>query len=74
MKTKIVWNGCDSYVELDQASFRGHNVVGEKLFHGAHEFTAFEAEEIDPETLPKDADGDANFDGIFGTETGKFYK
>lgn len=74
MKTKIMWNGCDSYIEADKAEARGYDFDGEKLYKGSQEFSAFEVEEIDPETLPKGKDGDTDFDGIFGTETGKFYK
>ena len=47
---------------------------GEKLYHGAQEFTAFEATEIDPANLPKDEDGEPDFNGVFGSESGKFYK
>ena len=72
--TKIVWNGCDNYVEADQAAQRGHEFDGEKLYPGAQEFTAFEATEIDPANLPKDEDGEPDFNGVFGSESGKFYK
>jgi hypothetical protein len=72
--TMIVWNGCDNYVEANEAAQRGHNFDGEKLYHGSQEFSAFAAIEIDPESLPKDEDGDADFNGIFGSESGKFYK
>jgi len=74
MKTKIVWNGCDNYIEVGEVEARGYEFNGEKLYHGSQEFTAFDVEEIDPETLPKDEDGNADLDGIFGTESGKFYK
>lgn len=49
--TKIVWNGCDNYVEADQAAQRGYNFNGKTLFHGSQEFTAFDAIEIDPADL-----------------------
>ena len=71
--TKIVWNGCDNYIEADKATERGYQFDGLKLYHRAEEFTAFEAEEIDPADLPKDEDGEPDFNGVFGTETGKFY-
>ena len=72
--TKIVWNGCDGYVETDEAVRRGYNFDGEKLYHRADAFTSFEAVEINPADLPKDEDGELVLDGVFGTETGKFYK
>jgi hypothetical protein len=72
--TKIIWNGCDSYVEADQAAARGHDFDGELLYTQSEVFTAFEATEINPEDLPKDEDGDPDFDGVLGTETGKFYR
>jgi hypothetical protein len=71
--TKIVWNGCDNYVEADQAAQRGYDFDGENLFHGPHQFSVFEASEIKPEDIPKNDDGELNWSGIFGTETGKFY-
>lgn len=70
--TKIVWNGCDGYVEADEAARRGHNFDGVKLYHGAQEFTAFEAVEITPDDLP--TDGEPIVDGVMGTETGRFYR
>ena len=72
--TKIVWNGCDNYVEADQAKRLGYNFDGEKLFHGAKEFMAFEAVEIFLESLPKDDDGEPDLNGVFGSESGNFYK
>lgn len=71
--TKIVWNGCDNYVEADQAEQRGYDFDGEKLYHGAQEFMAFDATEIDPKDLPNDEDGEPGFNGVFGSERGKFY-
>lgn len=72
--TKIVWNGCDGYVEADEAVQRGYNFDGSNLYNGYQEFTAFEATQIDPDSLPKDEDGEPEFNGIFGSESGKFYK
>ena len=72
--TKIVWNGCDVYVEADEAVSRGYDCDGEKLYHGAQEFTAFEAVEIKILDLPKDEDGEPIIDGVLGSETGRFYK
>lgn len=72
--TKIVWNGCDGYVEADEAVQRGYDFDGEKLYKGLQEFTAFEATEIDLASLPQDEDGEPVVDGVFGSESGKFYK
>lgn len=72
--TQIVWNGCDGYVEADEALRRGHDFDGYNLYHGGQKFTPFEAVEINPADLPKDEDGEPIVDGVFGTETGRFYK
>ena len=72
--TKIVWNGCDGYVEADEAVGRGYDFDGATLFHGGQAFKAFEATEIKPEDLPVDDDGEVDVNGVFGTETGRYYK
>ena len=72
--TKIVWNGCDSYVEADEAASRGHDFDGTTLYHGAHSFTAIDAIQINPDDLPKDEGGEPIMDGVLGTETGRFYR
>lgn len=72
--TKIVWNGCDSYIEADQAIAHGYNFDGEKLYTQRGSFAAFDATEIDPNSLPIDEDGERDFSGIFGTEAGRYYK
>ena len=60
---KLVWNGCDSYIEST-----------ESVFTRSEEFTPFDVVEIDIENLPKDEDGELDFDGVFGAESGKFYR
>ena len=72
--TKIVWNGCDNYIDADEAMRRGYDFDGEKLYHGAHEFEAFEVVEIDLESLSRDDDDEPIMDGIYGTETGRFFR
>jgi len=72
--TKIVWNGCDNYVEADQATQRGYDFDGEKLYHGAHEFVALYATEINSADLPKGENGKPDFNGVLSSESGKFYK
>ncbi len=72
--TKIVWNGCDNYVEAEEASRLGHNFDGETLFHGSQSFKAFEANEINLNELPLDEDGEPISDGVLGSESGKFYR
>jgi hypothetical protein len=69
----IVWNGCDSYVELDAAESRGHDVRGNSLFTQREEFKAFPAVEIDFDSLPM-IDGERDTDGVLGSESGKFYR
>lgn len=72
--TMIVWNGCDSYVEADEAVRRGHDFDGQTLYTQRESFDAFEVTEIYMGSLPKDEDGETDFDGVFATETGRFYK
>ena len=72
--TMIVWNGCDSYVEAAEAIQRGYTFDGTTLYSGAHEFAAFDAIEVDPYTLPTDEEGAPDFDGIIGSESGKYYR
>ena len=66
--TLIVWNGCDSYIELDRAASRGYNVDGDKLHTTRESFTAFPAVEIDFNALPV-IDGEADVDGVLGPRT-----
>lgn len=79
MNTQIVWNGCDSYIEvesLDRSGLDFSFVNGKAIvFHGSQSFEAFDAIEISVDSLPKDDDGEPDFDGVLGSETsGKFYK
>ncbi len=58
--TKIVWNGCDSYIETEE----------DRLYHCAHEYEAFEVVVVPaPQYL-----GDEDLSGYFVTESGHFYK
>jgi len=61
--TMIVWNGCDSYIES-----------GESVFTEREEFAPFEVVEIPLSAIKIGEDGDYEMDGIFGTESGKFYR
>lgn len=61
--TKIVWNGCDSYIESTESVFTMHD-----------EFKPFDAIEINIDNLPKLEDGEIDFDGVLGAESGKYYK
>lgn len=78
MKTQfIIWNGCDSYVEVERALERGYNFDGEKLYTRTDAFTPFAAVEIDIDDLPLldgGDEGERDFDGIFGTESGRYYR
>ena len=71
---KIVWNGCDGYVEADEAVRLGYDFDGERLYHGAHAFPVFEAVEVDISSVPLDDDGEPIVDGLFGGEGGKVYR
>ena len=74
---KIVWNGCDAYIEFDDAKrdpdYRD-KIKGESLFTQTEEHHAFEVVEIDSSTVPVDGDGEMICDGIFLTAAGKFYR
>jgi len=61
--TKIVWNGCDNHIESN-----------ESVFTRGEEFTPFEVIEVPLSEIKIDEDGDYEFDGIFVTEAGKFYR
>ena len=61
--TKIVWNGCDSYMEGE-----------ESVFTVREEFTPFEVIEVPLSEIKVDEDGDYELDGVFATEAGKFYR
>ena len=61
--TMIVWNGCDSFIEGN-----------ESVFTQQEEFKPFEVVEIPLSEIKIDEDGDYEMDGIFATETGKFYR
>jgi hypothetical protein len=64
MKTiKLVWNGCDNYIESDKS-----------VFMQREEFKPFEAVEININTLPVDEYGEINMDGVLGCENGKYYR
>ncbi len=61
--TKLVWNGCDGYIESEKS-----------VFTTREEFKPFEVIEINKESIPVDDDGEMILDGIFLSESGRFYK
>lgn len=80
MKTKIIWNGCDGYIELEvlkqdlDAKFDGDTLICR-----TETFTAFEVEQIQESEVPRDEDGELFLEecrGImyYATETGNFYQ
>lgn len=71
--TRIVWNGVDGHVEADLAVRRGYDFDGVFLYSGPHKFEAFEAREVVLADLPKDEDGEPDFDKVYGTETGRLH-
>ena len=70
---KIVWNGVDTYIEVERATRQGYDFDGQFLYANANKWEAFEVVEVFAADLPKDADDDPDFDGVVGTENGKFY-
>jgi hypothetical protein len=71
---KIVWNNCDSYVELNDAESRGYEVKGDKLIGRTETSTAFDVVPCSIDEVPVDEDGEKVFEGFFLTESGKVYK
>ena len=72
---KIVWNGCDGYVETYAAEARGYDFDGEKLHTQREIFIPFDVEKFDISNLPEDEDGGLILpEGVFITETGNFYR
>lgn len=72
---RIVWNGIDGYIETENAIAFGYRFDGEKLYHGSESFQAFDVVEIMPQDLPKDEDGEPDFNGVFGCPiSGRFYR
>jgi hypothetical protein len=67
---RLVWNGCDNYIECDRAAREGYNFDGEKLYCGASEFTPFDAQEIVADHRWIDEE---EMDGVLGTTSGKYY-
>ena len=61
--TKIVWNGCDAYIESS-----------ESVFTPREEFKPFAVTEVSEEDVPVDGDGEFDFNGIFVTENGDTWK
>lgn len=75
MKTLIVWNGCDSYIEWDDAlRSADYEIRDGKLITRRESFTPIEVERIDFKDLPVYEDGEKNFEGLYLTENGKIYK
>jgi len=71
---KIVWNGCNGFIEAEEARNRGYIFDGQKLNRGGKEYEAFEAKEINPKELPVDRGGNLVLFGVLLTETGRYYR
>ena len=61
--TQICWNGCDGYIESSRSTFTPRE-----------EFKPFAATEIPMSEVPKDEDGELDFEGLFLCESGRVYK
>jgi hypothetical protein len=61
--TQICWNGCDGYTESAAS-----------IFTTREEFKPFAAVEIPMADVPKDEDGELDFNGLFLTDTGHVYR
>lgn len=68
MKTKLIWNGVDSVVLLEEAlSDPDCDIQGETLYRGTQQHEAYEAVEISELEIPLDEDGEPIFnDPDFG--------
>ena len=75
---ELVWNGCDGYVEVDEAVRRGYDIVRRPdgtaaLYTQREGFASFGAVEISAKDVPI-VDGELDYDGIFMTESGRVYR
>jgi len=71
---KIVFNGCDGYVELDSAAARGYEVLEGKLIATTGSFTPFSVTPSSLNEIPVDEEGEKVFEGFILTESGKVYR
>ena len=71
---KLVWNGCDAFIESRLAQRYGHDFEAGQLFSGAHAYSEFDAVEIDVSLLPLDDDGEPDMNGVLASESGKLYR
>lgn len=79
--TKIVWNGCDGYMDIDSvtARFSGYNIERNEdgtatLYTPRESFESFAVVEIDEATVPTDEDGLAVLDGLYVTDDFRVWK
>lgn len=70
---KLVWNGCDEYIELSKAEDYGYKIQGE-LIGKTEVHKAFDAVPCTLADIPLDEDGERDFDGFTMTETGNYYR
>ena len=78
--TKIIFNGVDAYIELDNLAatldyeIERHIDGSATLFTHKESFDSFEAIEIDIKAVPLDEDGDFIFNSSwYATLSGKIY-
>jgi len=75
MATKLIWNGCDSYTEFENAL---HDpdlkkmIVGDILYTKTNSYEAFLAIEIPRITIPV-IEGELNYDNLIVTDSGHVY-
>jgi hypothetical protein len=73
---KLVWNGCDNYIEVENLRIGQDGWNGKTMNTPRESFTPFEAVEVSIETVPLlDIEtGERDFDGFFLTESGRVYR
>ena len=71
---KLVWNGCDGYMLwADAVSDSDYRTDDAALYSTRETFRPFDAEEIDPASLPVE-DGETNYDGIAMLPNGRCFR
>lgn len=72
-KTKLVWNDCDGYVELDAAEGLGYKISESTLIGKTEIHKAFEVIRVAFDDVPKDENEVPDFDGFIVSESGAIY-
>jgi hypothetical protein len=76
--TQIIWNGVDGYKEVERLDqddrFEQMEDGSFKLYTRTESFTSFPVVQIAEADVPRDEDGELDFDGLFVTESFNIYR